>query len=153
MSDAKTRRKAVYIAEARVAGGRARWHGATSDGALRVQLRCPTEMGDEGGGTNPEQLFAVGYAACFRSALGAVARREGVDLDDVEVDSEVMLLRTDDGGSNFAVQVHVTLPSIEREDRAVELVRAAHLLSAYSSATRGNIDLELTANDAPVDGA
>ena len=68
--------KDLYTAEAHVTGGRAVGHGRTSDGALEVDLRTPTEMGGEGGGTNPEQLFAVGYAACFEGALGAVARRQ-----------------------------------------------------------------------------
>ena len=67
--------KALYTAEAHVTGGRANGHGRTSDGALEVDLRLPTEMGGEGGGTNPEELFAVGYAACFEGALGTVARR------------------------------------------------------------------------------
>src|SRR3954471_12525632 len=65
--------KVIYTAEATVTGGRAQGHGRTSDGALEVELRSPPEMGGEGGGTNPEQLFAVGYAACFESALGVVA--------------------------------------------------------------------------------
>ena len=65
----------IYTAKAHVTGGRAEGHGKTSDGALEVDLRLPPEMGGQGGGTNPEQLFAVGYAACFEGALGAVARR------------------------------------------------------------------------------
>lgn len=152
MSDTKTKRKALYTAEAHVTGGRAQGHGRTSDGALEVELRTPTEMGGEGGGTNPEQLFAVGYAACFESALGTVARRQRVDADDVEIDSEVMLLPTEERGFQLAVQLHVTLPSIEHGDRAVELVRAAHQVCPYSNATRGNIEVNLTANGAPVDG-
>ena len=70
--------KAIYTAEAHVTGGRAEGHGKTSDGALEVDLRLPAEMGGEGGGTNPEQLFAVGYAACFEGAIGAVSRRQKV---------------------------------------------------------------------------
>ena len=72
--------KSLYTAQAHVTGGREQGHGVTSDGALDVQLRTPVEMGGEGGGTNPEQLFAVGYAACFEGALGVVGRRERVDL-------------------------------------------------------------------------
>src|ERR1700710_3312510 len=83
--------KVLYTAEATVSGGRANGHGRTSDGVLEVDLRLPAEMGGEGGGTNPEQLFAVGYAACFEGALGAVARRQKVDTDDVEIDSKVSL--------------------------------------------------------------
>jgi lipoyl-dependent peroxiredoxin len=148
----QTQRKPIYTAEAQVTGGRAHGHGATSDGALEVDLRLPTEMGGEGGGTNPEQLFAVGYAACFESALGAIARRQKVDVDDVRIDSKVMLLPTEERGFQLAVELDVTLPSIKDRDRAVELIRAAHQVCPYSNATRGNIDVRLTANDAPVDG-
>src|SRR5712691_8858538 len=84
--------RVLYTAEATVTGGRASGHGRTNDGALDVQLRSPKEMGGEGGGTNPEQLFAVGYAACFESALGIVGRRERVDVGDVSIDSRVSLL-------------------------------------------------------------
>ena len=68
--------KVIYTADATVTGGRSEGHGTTSDGALDVQLRMPPELGGEGGGTNPEQLFAVGYAACFEGALGVAGRRE-----------------------------------------------------------------------------
>ena len=78
--------KTLYTAEATVTGGRAEGHGVTADGALDVQLRMPTEMGGEGGGTNPEQLFAVGYAACFEGALGVVGRREHAEVGDVSID-------------------------------------------------------------------
>ena len=84
--------KVLYTAEAHVTGGRAEGHGKTSDGALEVDLRLPTEMGGEGGGTNPEQLFAVGYAACFEGAIGAVARREKAEVGDVAIDSKVSLI-------------------------------------------------------------
>jgi lipoyl-dependent peroxiredoxin len=152
MSETKTKRKALYTAKAHVRGGRAHGHGRTSDGALEVELRRPTELGGEGGGTNPEQLFAIGYAACFESALGTVARRERVDVGDVETDSEVTLLPTAERGFQLAVRLDVTLPSIEHGDRAVELVRAAHRVCPYSNATRGNIEVKLTANGVPVEG-
>jgi len=84
--------KVLYTARATVTGGRANGHGRTDDGALDVQMRSPREMGGEGGGTNPEQLFAVGYAACFEGALGVVARRERVDLGDVSILSQVSLI-------------------------------------------------------------
>jgi lipoyl-dependent peroxiredoxin len=83
--------RTIYTAEAHVTGGRAEGHGRTSDGALEVDLRAPEEMGGTGGGTNPEQLFAIGYAACFESALGAVARRRELEASDVAIDSKVML--------------------------------------------------------------
>jgi lipoyl-dependent peroxiredoxin len=75
----------LYRAQATVTGGRDHGHGVTSDGTLDVQLRTPKEMGGEGGGTNPEQLFAVGHAACFEGALGVVARRERVELGEVSI--------------------------------------------------------------------
>src|SRR3954447_15850096 len=81
--------KVLYSAQAHVTGGRDQGHGRTSDGALDVQLRSPKELGGEGGGTNPEQLFAVGYAACFEGAIKAVARRQKVDADDVSIESRV----------------------------------------------------------------
>ena len=142
--------KDLYTAEARVTGGRVAGHGRTSDGALEVDLRTPIEMGGEGGGTNPEQLFAVGYAACFESALGAVARRRKIDPGDVEVDSKVKLTTGENRSFTIAAELHVTLPSVEGDD-AVDLVRAAHQVCPYSNATRGNIEVLLTANGTAVD--
>jgi lipoyl-dependent peroxiredoxin len=141
--------KVLYTAEAHVTGGRVEGHGHTSDGALEVDLRTPTEMGGEGGGTNPEQLFAVGYAACFEGALAAVARRKKLEAGDVEIDSKVMLTTGEDRSFTIAVELDVTLPSVQGEE-AVELVAAAHKVCPYSNATRGNIEVKLTANGAPV---
>src|SRR6185503_14394216 len=114
------------------------------DGTLDVQLRTPPELGGEGGGTNPEQLFAVGYAACFEGAIKTIARREKVDADAVSIDSSVSLGPGDDRSFTVAVGFD--------DDRAVELVRAAHHVCPYSNATRGNIDVTLTANGRPVEG-
>jgi osmotically inducible protein OsmC len=139
-------RRIIYTAEARVTGGRQEGHGRTSDGALEVDLRTPEEMGGSGGGTNPEQLFAIGYAACFESALAAAARRRRQEVGDVAIDSRVMLLPTQDRRYKLAVGLAVTLPSVDDPDQAVELVRAAHQICPYSNATRGNIDVSLTAN-------
>jgi lipoyl-dependent peroxiredoxin len=136
----------LYTAEATVTGGRASGHGRTSDGALDVQLRSPKEMGGEGGGTNPEQLFAVGYAACFESALGAVARRERIEVSDVSIDSRVNLFPTAERGFAIAVDLDVTLPHVEDPEQAARLVAAAHQVCPYSNATRGNIEVKLTAN-------
>ena len=141
--------KVIYTAEAHVTGGRVAGHGRTSDGALEVDLRTPTEMGGEGGGTNPEQLFAVGYAACFEGALAAVARRRKLEAGDVEIDSKAMLATGEDRSFTIAVELAVTLPSVEAE-AAIELVEAAHEVCPYSNATRGNIELTLTANGAAV---
>jgi Ohr subfamily peroxiredoxin len=137
--------KTIYTAEANVTGGRAEGHGRTSDGALDLQLRLPEEMGGQGGGTNPEQLFAVGYAACFESALGAVARRERAEVGDVSIDSHVSLQPTPERGFKLAVELDVTLPEAE-DAEAVKLVQAAHHVCPYSNATRGNIEVALTAN-------
>jgi Ohr subfamily peroxiredoxin len=142
--------KALYTAEAHVTGGRANGHGRTGDGALEVDLRLPQEMGGQGGGTNPEELFAVGYAACFEGALGTVARRNKQETGDVAIDSKVSLLPTEERGFKLAVELRVTLPAIEDSGEAVELVRAAHQVCPYSNATRGNIDVLLSANGAPV---
>jgi Ohr subfamily peroxiredoxin len=149
MSEVKTDR-VLYTAEAHVTGGRAQGHGRTSDGILEVDLRLPPELGGEGGGTNPEQLFAVGFAACFESALGAVARRQKLEAGDVEIDSKVMLIPTEGRGFGLSVELDVSLPSVEDEAKAVELVHAAHQVCPYSNATRGNIEVKLTANGAPV---
>src|SRR2546430_2738114 len=93
--------KVLYTAYAHVTGGRD-GHGRTTDGELEVDLRIPKEMGGAGGGTNPEDLFAVGYAACFESALGAVARRDHLDAGEVTIDSAVSLLPSGDGGFKLA---------------------------------------------------
>ena len=142
--------KVLYTAEASVSGGRAEGHGKTSDGALEVDLRPPEEMGGPGGGTNPEQLFAVGYAACFESALAVSARRARVEAGDAEIDSKVKLLPTQEGGFELAVELDVRLPSIDESSEAVDLVRTAHKVCPYSNATRGNIEVALTANGEPV---
>src|SRR3954467_819318 len=105
MSESETRSKPLYTAEAQVAGGRAEGHGRTSDGALEVDIRIPTELGGEGGGTNPEQLFAVGYASCFESALGSVARRREVEVGDVAIDSKVKLRAGEDRSFAIAVEL------------------------------------------------
>jgi lipoyl-dependent peroxiredoxin len=141
--------KALYTAEAHVTGGRANGHGRTGDGALEVDLRLPAEMGGQGGGTNPEELFAVGYAACFEGALGAVARRSKAETGDVAIESKVMLFATEERGFKLGVELDVSLPSVADAD-ALELVRAAHKVCPYSNATRGNIDVTLTANGQPV---
>src|SRR5277367_4793037 len=141
----------LYTAKAHVTGGRAEGHGHSSDGALEVDLRLPAEMGGSGGGTSPEQLFAVGYAACFEGALGVVARRAKVEAGDVAIDSEVSLSPDGQGGFFLSVGLDVTLPSITDAGTAVDLVRAAHQVCPYSNATRGNIEVTLTANGTPVE--
>jgi osmotically inducible protein OsmC len=133
--------KVVYTAKANVTGGRANGHGVTDDGALDIQLRPPTE----GGGTNPEQLFAIGYAACFEGAIGAVGRRERLEVGDVSIASSVSLVTAEDRSFTIAAELDVTLPQLEVDD-AERIVRAAHKVCPYSNATRGNIDVKLIAN-------
>lgn len=142
--------KVLYTAEAHVTGGRIAGHGRTSDGSLEVDLRIPPELGGEEAGTNPEQLFAVGYASCFENALAAVARRQKLEVDDVQVDSKVMMMASEERSFTLAVELAVKLPSLEGES-AVELVRAAHKVCPYSNAIRGNVDVKLTANGTPVE--
>ena len=138
--------KVLYTAEATVTGGRTDGHGVTSDGALDVHMRTPKELGGDGAGTNPEQLFAIGYAACFEGALGVVARREHAELGDVSIDSRVSLLPTEQRGFRLAVELDVNLPQVEDVEQAKRIVAAAHQVCPYSNATRGNIDVGLTAN-------
>src|SRR3954447_12496567 len=143
--------KVLYTAEATVTGGRDQGQGRTSDGALDVQLRSPSELGGEGGGTNPEQLFAVGYAACFEGAIKTVARRQKVDADDVSIDAKVSLGPQEDKSFTIAVALDVTLPQLD-EEQAAEIVQAAHHVCPYSDATRCNIDVALSANGRRLDG-
>ena len=138
--------RVLYTAQATVTGGRAAGHGRTNDGALDVQLRLPKQLGGQGGGTNPEQLFAVGYAACFESALGVVGRRDRAEVGDVSIDSRVSLLPTEERGYKLAVELAVTLPQVHDPEQARRIVAAADQVCPYSNATRGNIDLTLTAN-------
>jgi Ohr subfamily peroxiredoxin len=142
--------KVLYTAEATVVGGREQGHGKTTDGALDVDLRTPTEMGGGGGGTNPEQLFAVGYAACFEGALGVAARRARAEVGDASIDSKVNLITTEERGFTVGVELDVTLPQIEDSEEAKRIVAAAHEICPYSNATRGNIEVKLTANGQPV---
>ena len=133
--------KVLYTAQAHATGGRD-GSGKTSDGALDVQLSSP---GAGKPGTNPEQLFAVGYAACFIGAMKAVGPKVGVKVpDDVAVDSSVSLGPTNGGAAyGIAVKLAVTLPGLDA-DAKQKLVAAAHQVCPYSNATRGNIPVELS---------
>lgn len=135
--------KVLYTAKAHVDGGRHDGHGRSSDGNLEVDIAPP---GADEPGTNPEQLFAVGYAACFGSALGAVARRERIDLGEIGIDSEVDLKTADNRSFDVGVRLNVSLPGITDPDQAKQIVTAAHEVCPYSRATRGNIEVEISAN-------
>jgi osmotically inducible protein OsmC len=133
---------ALYTAKATSTGAARDGRVASTDGVLNLDLSIPKELGGAGGaGTNPEQLFAAGYAACFHSALQAVARREKVKLAGSSVTAAVGIGKKGEG-FGLAVGLEVSLPEIEREV-GEKLVDAAHQLCPYSNATRGNIDVDL----------
>lgn len=142
--------RVLYTAHTHVTGGREDGHGRSADGELEVGLRVPKELGGRGGGTNPEEPFAIGYAACFESALGTVARRRHLDAGPAAIDSAVSLLPDGGGGFKLAVALDVTLPSVADPQTAAELIRDAHQVCPYSNATRGNIDVGLLLDGKPI---
>lgn len=133
----------LYTATALATGDGRNGRVESSDGILTADVRTPREMGGAGGATNPEQLFAAGYAACFHSALRVVAQRSGADVTDSEVVADVSIGPDGDGGFGLAVGLEVTLPHVQRAD-AEQLVAQAHQVCPYSNATRGNIEVTLT---------
>ena len=138
-------KSALYTAHAHTTGGRT-GTSATNDGRLSVTLDTPKEMGGNGGaGTNPEQLFAVGYSACFLGALKAVARGEKVKIpDEATIDADVSFGENANGaGFAIAVELKIAVPGFER-NVVEDLVAKAHQICPYSNATRGNVDVTLT---------
>ena len=133
----------LYTASAVATGDGRNGHVETTDGLLVTDVRTPPEMGGPGGATNPEQLFAAGYAACFHSALRLVGQKSGVDVSESEVVADVSIGDNGDGGFGLAVALEVTLPKASRED-AEKVVKQAHQVCPYSNATRGNIEVTLT---------
>ncbi|HET7792176.1 MAG TPA: organic hydroperoxide resistance protein [Rhizobacter sp.] len=135
--------KVLYTAHATATGGRT-GTAKSSDGALQVDLSTPRELGGAGGsGTNPEQLFAAGYSACFIGAMKAVAAGQKIKLpDDVSITSDVGIGPIP-GGFGIQVAMAITIPGFEKA-QAEALVAAAHKVCPYSNATRGNIDVTLT---------
>jgi osmotically inducible protein OsmC len=133
----------LYTATATATGDGRNGHATSEDGMLDLDLRVPKEMGGPGGATNPEQLFAVGYAACFHSALKFVAGQEKVDASGTEVSASVGIGTLDGGGFGLQVELDVLVPNVERSV-AEDLVAKAHQVCPYSNATRGNIDVTVT---------
>ena len=136
--------KPLYTARATATGGRS-GHAVTDDGLLDVHLKPPKEMGGPGGDTNPEQLFAAGYAACFQSALAVAGRREGVDTEDSLVEADVSIGTIGGGGYGLAVALKVSIPGAAPHT-VLRLAEAAHQVCPYSNATRGNIEVTVEAN-------
>jgi osmotically inducible protein OsmC len=133
----------LYTAESTAWGGR-EGRAASSDGVLDLELRIPKELGGPGGPhTNPEQLFATGYAACFHSALKLIAAREKVNVDESAVTARVGIGANDQGGFGLQVELEAELPDVERAV-AEDLVAKAHQVCPYSNATRGNIEVTLS---------
>lgn len=133
--------KALYQTTAHVTGGRDGL-AKSNDGQLEVRLAAPKELGGKGGATNPEQLFAAGYAACFESALRHVARSQKIAIGETAVEATVTLGARDDGGFQLAVGLLVTVANTERSV-AEKLMQTAHEVCPYSHATRGNISVDL----------
>ena len=118
-------------------------HVHSDDGLIDTDVRHPKELGGSGDATNPEQLFAAGYSACFHSALRLVGQREGIDVDGTEVSATVSLVTLEGGAFNVAVELDVAVPSVDRAT-AEALVAKAHGVCPYSNATRGNVDVQLS---------
>ncbi|WP_149829920.1 organic hydroperoxide resistance protein [Streptomyces tailanensis] len=132
---------ALYTAVATATHGR-EGRAVTNDGKIDLALSMPVELGGNGQGTNPEQLFAAGYAACFGSALGLVGRAAKVDVSDAAVTAEVGIGKQGDGFA-LAVTLRVELPDTVDEATGRKLVEQAHQVCPYSNATRNNIPVEL----------
>jgi Ohr subfamily peroxiredoxin len=133
----------LYTATAHATGDGRNGHATSDDGILDLDLRVPKAMGGPGGATNPEQLFAAGYAACFHSALKVVAGRQKANVDGSEVSASVGIGPNDSGGFGLQVELDVSIPNLDR-DAALALVEQAHQVCPYSNATRGNIEVTLT---------
>lgn len=131
----------LYTAVATATGrdGRA----VSSDGKLDVELALQKELGGTGDGTNPEQLFAAGYAACFATSLQLVAQKRKIDVSGLRVTADVGLVPNGQGGFRLEVSLRTALPPALSPDLARELVDATHQVCPYSHATRGNIPVNL----------
>ncbi|MDT9696762.1 organic hydroperoxide resistance protein [Streptomyces sp. P17] len=133
--------KIMYVAEATAHGGRD-GYVTSQDGQLQLRVAMPPQLGGDGNGTNPEQLFAAGYSSCFHNALVLVGRRAGFDLSASTVAAKVGIGPNKQQGYGLAVALSVSLPVLDA-DMAAKLVDAAHEVCPYSNATRGNIDVTI----------
>ena len=133
----------LYTAVATASGDGRNGHSETEDGQLSLDVRVPKEMGGPGGGTNPEQLFATGYAACFHSALKLAGKPEAADLTGSQVSASVGIGVQPSGGFALTVELDVHTPHLDKAT-AMELAQKAHQLCPYSNAIRGNVDVTLT---------
>jgi Ohr subfamily peroxiredoxin len=138
-----TIRKQLYTTSVTSTGGR-EGRVSSDDGVIDLELHAPKELGGPGGATNPEQLFAAGYAACFHSALVLVASREGIDTSDSSVRGSVRFGTDEHGGYVLAVNLAAALPGVDA-DTVQRLVQRAHEVCPYSRATRGNIEVTVGA--------
>ena len=132
----------LYTATATATGDGRNGHTASDDGMLDMDVCVPKSMGGPGGATNPEQLFAAGYAACFHSAMKFVAAADKLDVTGTEVSASVSIGTLAAGGFGLAVELDVHAPNLAR-DVALALVEKAHHVCPYSNATRGNVEVEL----------
>lgn len=135
--------KILYTASVMADGDGRNGHVHSSDGLIDTDVRTPTEMGGEGGATNPEQLFAAGYSACFLSALKASSKQHGVQIVDAAVTADVGIGPTEGGGFGLAVTLHVELGGGVSQEDAEKAVEVAHQVCPYSNATRGNVEVTL----------
>ncbi|MGN9793507.1 organic hydroperoxide resistance protein [Streptomyces sp. OZ13] len=133
--------KIMYVAEATAHGGRD-GYVTSHDGQIELRVAMPPALGGDGRGTNPEQLFAAGYSACFHNALVLVGRRAGLDLTGSTVAAKVGIGPNNARGYGLAVALNVSLPLVD-QDLAARLVAAAHQVCPYSNATRDNIDVSI----------
>lgn len=132
---------ALYTVTAQTHGGR-NGHVETNDGLLKLDLAMPVELGGKGGGNNPEQLFAAGYAACFESAIRYVAQMQKIPLHDVSMAAHVSLYPTPEKGFKLGVELHANIVGLNQKN-AEDLVEKAHHVCPYSNAVRNNIDVKL----------
>jgi Ohr subfamily peroxiredoxin len=133
----------IYTATAHATGDGRNGHARSDDGFIDFDLRIPKEMGGPGGATNPEELFAAGYAACFHSALKLVAGQQKLDVNGTEVSASIGIGPLDDGGFGLSAALVIYAPKLDKAT-AQTLAEAAHKVCPYSNATRGNIEVSIS---------